>query len=147
MPPNANGSIRRPDPGPPELARCLEAVRSGDTLVVWRLDCLGRNLKDLFTISNELNEAGVGFRSLTEAIDTTSASGKLVFHVFAALSEFERTLIQERTRASLAAARARDRKGGRPCKLDADQVRKEKAMLTDPLMTKTEVASHFGVLE
>ena len=129
----------------PELAKCLEAIRSGDTLVVWRLDRLGRSLKDLVTILNELSEAGAGFRSLTESIDTTSASGKLVFHLFAALSEFERTLIQERTRAGLAAARARGRKGGRPCKLDASQIRKAKAMLTDPMMTKTEVANHFGV--
>ncbi len=129
----------------PELARCLDAMREGDTLVVWRLDRLGRSLKDLVTILNDLNDAGVGFRSLREAIDTTSASGKLIFHIFAALSEFERALIQERTKAGLAAARARGRKGGRPRKLDAGQVRKAKAMLTDPQMTKTEVAKHFRV--
>jgi DNA invertase Pin-like site-specific DNA recombinase len=129
----------------PELARCLDAIRAGDTLVVWRLDRLGRSLKDLVEIITELEEKGVGFRSLTEAIDTTNPGGKLVFHIFAALSEFERSLIQERTKAGLAAARARGRKGGRPRKLDYKQVQKARAMLADPAITKTEVAEHFGV--
>lgn len=129
----------------PELARCLDSLRAGDTLVVWRLDRLGRSLKDLVEIISSLEEVGVGFKSLTESIDTTTAGGKLVFHLFAALAEFERSLIQERTKAGLAAARARGRKGGRPRKMSADQIRKAKAMLTDPEMTKTEVAKHFGV--
>ena len=94
---------------------------------------------------SDLEARGVGFRSLTEAIDTASAGGKLVFHVFAALAEFERSLIRERTRAGLQAARARGRKGGRPRKLSAEQVRKAKAMLLDPEMTKGEVARHFHV--
>ena len=120
-------------------------MRAGDTLVVWRLDRLGRSLKDLVEIISDLEEKGIGFRSLTEAIDTTSAGGKLVFHIFAALSEFERSLIQERTRAGLAAARARGRKGGRPRALSKAQTQKARAMLSDPMITKTEVAKHFGV--
>jgi len=129
----------------PELTKCLDVMRAGDTLVVWRLDRLGRSLKDLVEIISDLEGKGIGFRSLTEAIDTTNAGGKLVFHIFAALSEFERSLIQERTRAGLAAARARGRKGGRPRALSKDQTKKARAMLSDPLITKTEVAKHFGV--
>ncbi|MEC8812590.1 MAG: recombinase family protein [Pseudomonadota bacterium] len=129
----------------PELTRCLDALREGDVLIVWRLDRLGRSLKDLIEIVSELESKGVGFQSLNESIDTTSSSGKLIFHVFAALSEFERSLIQERTKAGLAAARARGRKGGRPKKLSEDQIRKAKAMLSDPIITKSEVARHFGV--
>lgn len=129
----------------PELIRCLDAMRSGDTMVVWRLDRLGRSLKDLVEIVSELENKGVGFRSLNESIDTTTAGGKLIFHVFAALAEFERSLIQERTKAGLKAARARGRKGGRPKALSQDQLRKATAMLLDPKMTKTEVAKHFGV--
>jgi DNA invertase Pin-like site-specific DNA recombinase len=87
----------------------------------------------------------VGFRSITEAIDTTTSGGKLVFHIFAALAEFERKLIQDRTKAGLAAARARGRKGGRPPKLSNSQIKKAKAMLLDPQMTKAEVARHFSV--
>lgn len=129
----------------PELETCLKVLRKGDTLVVWRLDRLGRSLKDLVEIVHALEECGVGFQSLTESIDTTSAGGKLIFHVFAALAEFERNLIRERTVAGLAAARARGRKGGRKAKLGKADVRKAAAMLRDPLMTKTEVAKHFGV--
>ncbi|MBA2777774.1 recombinase family protein [Billgrantia kenyensis] len=81
----------------PELQACLRALRDGDTLVVWKLDRLARSLKDLVELIHELNERGVGFRSLTEAIDTTSAGGKLVFHIFGALAEFEHSLIRERT--------------------------------------------------
>ncbi len=129
----------------PELAKCLDTVREGDTLIVWRLDRLGRSLKDLVEIITELEGRGVGFKSLTETIDTTSAGGKLVFHIFAGLAEFERTLIQERTRAGLAAARARGRNGGRPRKLTKAQAKKASAMLSDLSITKTEVAKHFGV--
>ena len=129
----------------PELAKCLDALRRGDTLTVWRLDRLGRSLKDLVGMVSDLEARGVAFSSLSEAIDTGSAGGKLIFHVFAALAEFERSLIRERTRAGLAAARARGRKGGRPRKMSADQVRKAKAMLLDPYMTKGEVARHFKV--
>jgi DNA invertase Pin-like site-specific DNA recombinase len=128
-----------------ELTTCLKVLRKGDTLVVWRLDRLGRSLTDLVAIVQSLEERGVGFQSLTESIDTTNAGGKLVFHVFAALAEFERNLIRERTIAGLAAARARGRKGGRKVKMEKADVRKAAAMLLDPLMTKTEVAKHFGV--
>ena len=129
----------------PELDKCLDILRPGDTLIVWRLDRLGRSLKDLVEIISELEGKEVGFRSLSEAIDTTNAGGKLIFHIFAALAEFERSLIQERTRAGLAAARARGRKGGRPRAMSKGQAQKAKAMLSDPLITKTEVAKHFGV--
>src|SRR5271154_577233 len=102
----------------PGLAKLSEILRKGDVLVVWRLDRLGRTLKHLIEWVNELDERGVGFKSLQETIDTTNASGKLIFHIFGALSEFERNLIRERTRAGLEAARSRGRQGGRPKKLD-----------------------------
>jgi len=99
----------------PGLAECLDALNSGDILVVWRLDRLGRSKQHLITIVEDLRSRGVGFRSLSEgAIDTTSASGELIFNIFSALAQFERRLIQERTKAGLAAARARGRIGGRP---------------------------------
>lgn len=97
----------------PELQTCLRMLRKNDVLVVWKLDRLARSLKDLVEIISELDAKHVGFRSITEAIDTTTAGGKLVFHIFGALAEFEHTLIRERTLAGLAAARARGRKGGR----------------------------------
>lgn len=103
----------------PGLMRALDHVRAGDTFVVWRLDRLGRSLKDLIVRAEELHDQGVGFRSLQESIDTTTSGGQLVFHIFGALAEFERTLIRERTQAGLAAARARGRKGGRRKLLDA----------------------------
>lgn len=129
----------------PELMVCLRTLRKGDTLVVWKLDRLARSLKDLVEIVHDLNQRGVGFRSLTESIDTTSSGGRLVFHIFGALAEFEHSLIRERTIAGLAAARARGRKGGRRPALSSADVRKAAAMLADPNITKTEVAKHFGV--
>ena len=129
----------------PELAACLRMLRKGDELVVWKLDRLARSLKDLVELIQTLQERGVGFRSLTESIDTSSSGGRLVFHVFSALAEFEHSLIRERTMAGLAAARARGRKGGRKLRLSSADVRKAAAMLTDPHITKTEVAKHFGV--
>lgn len=99
----------------PGLTRCLDSLQSGDILVVWRLDRLGRSMRHLITLVEDLRDRGVGFRSLQEgAIDTTSASGELIFNIFSALAQFERRLIQERTKAGLAAARARGRRGGRP---------------------------------
>jgi DNA invertase Pin-like site-specific DNA recombinase len=98
----------------PELAKLLDHLREGDTVVVYRLDRLGRSLRHLIDTVRLFEERGVGFRSLTEGVDTTSAGGRLVFHIFGALAEFERELIRERTRAGLAAARARGRRGGRP---------------------------------
>jgi DNA invertase Pin-like site-specific DNA recombinase len=98
----------------PSLEQLLDQLRPGDTLVVWKLDRLGRSLRHLVDTVTGLAEHGIGFRSLQESIDTTTPGGKLVFHVFAALAEFERDLIRERTSAGLAAARARGRHGGRP---------------------------------
>lgn len=129
----------------PELGHCLKALRSGDTLVVWRLDRLGRSLPDLVGIVSSLEREGVAFESITERIETTSAAGKLIFHVFAALAEFERNLIRERTRAGLAAARARGRKGGRKPALDDRQVREIRALLSDPEIQLTDVARRYGV--
>src|ERR687889_660183 len=99
------------------LKEALAYARPGDTLVVWRLDRLGRSLKDLIETVADLATRGIGFKSLTEQIDTTTSGGKLIFHVFGALAEFERDLIRERTNAGLAAARERGRTGGRPKKL------------------------------
>jgi DNA invertase Pin-like site-specific DNA recombinase len=96
------------------LEEALEYVREGDTLVVWRLDRLGRSLKHLIETITELNNRKIGFKSIQENIDTTTSGGKLVFHIFGALAEFERDIITERTQAGLLAARARGRKGGRP---------------------------------
>lgn len=129
----------------PELARCLQTLRKGDTLVVWRLDRLGRSLKHLVEIIQGLEARGVAFQSVTENVDTSSAGGRLIFHIFGALAEFERNLIRERTIAGLAAARARGRQGGRRAKLTKGDVKKAAAMLLDPAMTKAEVAKHFAV--
>ena len=102
----------------PGLSAALDHCRAGDTVVVWRLDRLGRSLTNLIELMTALEEKEIGFKSLSEQIDTTTSGGKLVFHIFGALAEFERELIRERTRAGLAAARARGRQGGRPKKLD-----------------------------
>ncbi len=115
----------------PGLAQALEFVRSGDTLVVWRLDRLGRSLPHLITTVTQLAERGIGFRSLTEQIDTTSSNGRLIFNIFGALAEFERDLIRERTQAGLAAARARGRTGGRPRALDSRKVAMAQALYKD----------------
>jgi DNA invertase Pin-like site-specific DNA recombinase len=104
------------------LDEALSYVRKGDTLVVWRLDRLGRSLPHLITTLTDLEEQGIGFKSLTENIDTTTSGGKLIFHIFGALAEFERNLIRERTQAGLVAARARGRRGGRPQALTARQL-------------------------
>jgi len=137
----ATGTLRER----PELTACLRTLRKGDALVVWKLDRLARSLKDLVEIVHDLNQRGIGFRSLTESIDTTSSGGRLVFHIFGALAEFEHSLIRERTIAGLAAARARGRKGGRKPALSSADVRKAAAMLADPSITKAEVAKHFAV--
>ena len=106
----------------PQLARVLDHLRPGDTLCVWRLDRLGRNLRHLIATVTDLSAREVGFRSLTEGIDTTTPAGRLIFHVFGALAEFEAALIRERTTAGLAAARARGRTGGRPRAMTPEQV-------------------------
>ena len=129
----------------PELMQCLKALREGDTLVVWRLDRLGRSLSDLVQIISQLEQNQIYFESVTEKIETSSAAGKLIFHVFAALSEFERNLIRERTSAGLAAARARGRNGGRPRVLSERQVREIKLLLSDPETRVSDVAKRYGV--
>ena len=103
------------------LEKMMDTLRAGDTLVVWRLDRLARSLKDLITLINQLEEDKIGFKSINEAIDTTTPSGRLIFHIFGALAEFERNLIRDRTMAGLESARARGRKGGRPPKLSDKQ--------------------------
>lgn len=128
-----------------ELEQCRKALRAGDTLVVWRLDRLGRSLSDLVRIVAELERDGIGFESLTEKIETSSAAGKLVFHVFAALSEFERNLIRERTQGGLVAARARGRSGGRKPKLDDKKLKEIRALLCDPSIHVADVAKRYGV--
>ncbi|MFI3246285.1 MAG: recombinase family protein [Ferrimonas sp.] len=129
----------------PELNRLLDKLRGGDVVVVYRLDRLGRSLTHLVELINHFDANQIELVSLTEQIDTTTATGKLLVHLFAMLSEFERNLISERTKAGLAAARARGRKGGRPKTMDGKQVRLAKAMMQDPLVTKKDIAEQFGV--
>lgn len=131
--------------GRPELDQCRKALRPGDTLVVWRLDRLGRSLPDLVRIVAELEQQGIGFESITEKIETVSASGKLVFHVFAALAEFERNLIRERTHAGLVAARIRGRAGGRKPKLDSQQIKEIKTLMRDPNIPVSMIAQRYKV--
>jgi DNA invertase Pin-like site-specific DNA recombinase len=114
------------------LASALAHLRPGDTLVVWRLDRLGRTLPHLIQTVEELKARGVGFKSLTESIDTTTSAGQLIFHIFGALAEFERNLIRERTQAGLIAARARGRVGGRRRLLDAKQIAQARTLHADP---------------
>ena len=115
----------------PALHDALEFARSGDTLIVWKLDRLARSMKQLIETVETLRLRGIGFRSQTEALDTTTAQGRLVFHMFGALAEFERSLIRERTQAGLAAARRAGRTGGRPPKLTDDDIEAAKAMLAN----------------
>lgn len=129
----------------PELAAALSYMREGDSLVVWKLDRLARSMQQLIETVADLEAKGIGFRSLTEAIDTTTAGGKLIFHIFGALAEFERSVIRERTRAGLKAARDRGRKGGRPPALSAADLAAAKAMLRDPEITVAEVAARLKV--
>lgn len=132
----------------PELAACLKAVRDGDTLLVWKLDRLGRDLRHLVNTVHDLTERGIGMKVLTgegAAINTTTASGKLVFGIFAALAEFERALIFERTVAGLASARARGRKGGRPYKMTAAKVRMAMAAMGQPETKVSTLCTELGV--
>jgi DNA invertase Pin-like site-specific DNA recombinase len=116
----------------PGLEEALDFLRPGDVLVVWRLDRLGRSLPHLIETIRALHERGIGFMSLSEQIDTTTPSGKLIFHVFGALAEFERDLIRERTQAGLRAARARGRVGGRPKALDPKKAALLQQLYADP---------------
>ena len=111
-----------------ELDACLDYLRAGDTLVVWRLDRLGRSLRHLIDTIGDLEHREVGFRSLTEGLDTTTAAGRLTLHIFAALAEFERALVLERTRAGLEAARARGRLGGRPTMMSPEKLAAARAV-------------------
>jgi DNA invertase Pin-like site-specific DNA recombinase len=129
----------------PELKAALDYIREGDTLVVWKLDRLARSLQQLIETVDELDKQHIGLRSLTESLDTTTSGGKLIFHIFGALAEFERAVIRERTSAGLAAARARGRKGGRPPALKEKDIAMVKALLTDPAISVEEVAERFGV--
>jgi len=129
----------------PGLQEALAYLRKGDTLVVWRLDRLGRSLKHLIETVNNLEERGIGFQSLQESIDTTTSSGRLVFHIFGALAEFERNLIRERTQAGLAAARARGRKGGRPKSLDAKKTELLYELYDSKKHTVKEICEMIGI--
>ena len=132
----------------PGLQSCLKALREGDTLVVWKLDRLGRNLRHLINTVQDLADRGVGFRVLTgkgAEIDTTTASGKLIFGIFAALAEFERELIRERTVAGLKAARVRGRKGGRKFQLTKAQVRLAQAAMGQKETNIGELCAELGV--
>lgn len=127
------------------LRQALSHLRAGDTLVVWKLDRLGRTVRQLVEFIEDLRSKEIGFRSLRDSIDTTTPSGRFFFHMMAALAEMERDLIRERTRAGLAAAKARGRNGGRPPKLTPKQVRHAKHLLKDPEVSVGEVAASLGV--
>ncbi|RYG35791.1 MAG: recombinase family protein, partial [Burkholderiales bacterium] len=129
----------------PQLVAALDFMRKGDTLAVWKLDRLARSLKQLIETVEFLDERGAHFRSLTEGIDTATPNGRLIFHVFGALAEFERSLIRERTVAGLAAARARGRVGGRPRSLSDSKAKAAKAMLAAGELTVVEVAEQIGI--
>lgn len=129
----------------PGLAEALGYLRPGDTLIVWRLDRLGRSLSQLIALMTQLQEQGVSFRSLTEQIDTTTSGGKLIFHIFGALAEFERNLIRERTHAGLAAARARGRQGGRPKKLDATKSQMAQQLYNDHANSIDDICKTLGI--
>lgn len=128
----------------PGLKQCLAYLKSGDTLVVWKLDRLGRSLTDLLSIVSKLGDRGIGFRSLTEAMDTTSAQGKLLFSIFGALAEYERALIRERVIAGLEAARRRGRRGGRPRAINEEKLEQIMAAL-EAGASKSSVCRTFGV--
>lgn len=115
----------------PGLSAAIEYARKGDSIVVWRLDRLGRSIGDLINIINELNHKGVGFKTISGDIDTTTSGGKLIFHIFAALAEFEKELIKERTMAGLSAARSRGKIGGRPSKISQYKIRMAKLLHGD----------------
>ena len=118
---------------------------ANDILVVWKLDRLGRSLKDLITRITELQTRKIGFRSLTEQIDTTTSGGKLIFHIFGALAEFERDIIKERTQAGLAAARIRGKRGGRPKALSAEKIKLARRLYADTSTSVTEISKMLGI--
>ena len=123
----------------PELKAALEYLRSGDTLVVWKLDRLARSMRQLIETVEDLHSRGIELHSLTESIDTATPGGRLVFHIFGALAEFERAVIRERTSAGLQAARERGKKGGRPRTLGPKDLAAAKALLADPAIYLAEI--------
>ena len=127
------------------LSRALEVIRPGDTLVVWKLDRLGRSLQHLISVINKLKDQGIYFRSIQESLDTSSSAGKLIFHIFGALAEFERDIIRERTMAGLAAARARGRVGGRPKSLNSEKVRLAKTLMKNNSHSVRDICEILGV--
>ncbi|MBT1173915.1 recombinase family protein [Bifidobacterium sp. MA2] len=129
----------------PELDHMIELLREGDVVVVWRLDRLGRSMQNLVALMNRFQEMGVGFVSLTESIDTTTPGGMLTFNLFAALSQFERDLISERTKAGLEAARARGRRGGRPAKVGGKDVREIRRLYDSRILTVKQIADLMHV--
>lgn len=129
----------------PQLQAALDYMRPGDTLVVWKLDRLARSMKQLIDVVGGLRDRDMGFRSLTEAIDTTTAAGELFFHIFGALAQFERSIIRERTNAGLKAALARGRKGGRRPTVKADDIQAALALLQDPEISVRKAAGKLGL--
>ena len=129
----------------PGLKEAFEFARKGDTIVVWRLDRLGRSLKDLIALVEELENRKIGLRSLQENIDTTTSGGKLIFHLFGALAEFERNLIRERTQAGLQAARVRGKKEGRRQKLTSQEIEIGRSLSTDQQRSVTSICEHLGI--
>jgi DNA invertase Pin-like site-specific DNA recombinase len=129
----------------PELSAALDYIRQGDTLVVWKLDRLARSMRQLIETVEDLQSRGIELRSLTESIDTATPGGRLVFHIFGALAEFERAVIRERTSAGLQAARERGKKGGRPRTLGPKDLAAAKALLADPAIRVEDVAARLKV--
>jgi DNA invertase Pin-like site-specific DNA recombinase len=127
------------------LEEALEFVREGDTLVVWRLDRLGRSLKHLIETITALSNRNIGFKSITESIDTTTSGGKLIFHIFGALAEFERDIIRERTQAGLQAARARGRIGGRPKALNPKKISMAQALYNDKSNSISDICKTLNI--
>jgi DNA invertase Pin-like site-specific DNA recombinase len=129
----------------PGLTRAMDVARYGDTLVVWKLDRIGRSLRHVVHLVQDLRDRGIGLKVLTGAVDTTSSTGRLVFGIFATLAEFERDLIHERTMAGLKAARARGRLGGRPRVMTRAKLRTAMTMMADPANSASEVAEQLGI--
>lgn len=129
----------------PQLEAALDFMRSGDSLVVWKLDRLARSTRQLVETVEALERRGMGLKSVTQNVDTASAGGRLIFTVFSAIAEFEREIIRERTRAGLDAARSGGRKGGRPRALSDKDLKQARALLTDPHITVEDVARRLGV--
>ncbi len=129
----------------PELKEALNYMRQGDILIVWKLDRLARSMNQLIETISLLDQKGIGLHSITEAFDTTTAGGKLIFHIFGALAEFERAVIRERTLAGLKVAREQGRIGGRPRSISGSDITMAKAMLKEPGITIAQIARRLNV--